>query len=74
MIVMRSTVWMYVNLYIHKKTKGLTFKLFYLMRVESCFLVEPIVGVFILQHPVEARFGGTSVTQSKTEPQSGSHI
>ena len=30
------------------------------MRVGSCFLVEPTVGVFTLQHPVEARFAGTS--------------
>ena len=30
------------------------------MRVGSCFLVEPTVGVFNLQHPVEARFAGTS--------------
>ena len=30
------------------------------MRVGSCFLVEPTVGVFTLQHPVEARLAGTS--------------
>ena len=48
------------------KPKPLTFKLFYLMRVGSCFLVEPIVGVVTLQHPVEARFARTSATQSKT--------
>ena len=34
------------------------------MQVGSCFLVEPIVGVFTLQHPVEARFAGASATQS----------
>ena len=42
------------------KPNVLTFKLFYLMRVGSCFLVEPTIGVFTLQHPVEARFDGTS--------------
>ena len=29
------------------------------MRVGSCFLVEPTVGVFTFQHPIEARFVGT---------------
>ena len=30
------------------------------MRVGSCFLVEPTVGVFTLQQSVKARFAGTS--------------
>ena len=37
-----------------------------IIKVGSCFLVEPIVGVFTLQHPVEATFARTSATQSKT--------
>ena len=47
---------MYVILYIR-----FYIKLFYLMWVGSCIPVEPTVGVFTLQHPVEARFAGTSV-------------
>ena len=51
------------------------------MRVGSCFLVEPIVCVFTLQHPVEARFAGTNAQlrehlklSRKNQPQSGSHL
>ena len=70
---------MYVNLNIRKNV--LTFKLFYLMGVGSCFLVEPTVGIFTLQHPVKTRFAGTSAQlrehlklSRKNQPQSGSHL